>query len=84
MAIGRLPVCNIGNGAGLDADEVLFSLLGRFIPNRDGVDLQASYSLLHAEGSPSSPTKPKKKVANGELQYQKGMGIPLPRIFPLA
>ncbi|KAF8471816.1 WD40-repeat-containing domain protein [Kalaharituber pfeilii] len=43
----------------------------RFIPNRDGVDLQASYSLLHAEGSPSSPTKPKKKVASGELQYQK-------------
>ncbi|KAF8422403.1 WD40-repeat-containing domain protein [Tirmania nivea] len=43
----------------------------RFIPNRDGVDLQASYSLLHAEGSPSSPTKAKKKVQSGELQYQK-------------
>lgn len=45
----------------------------RFIPNREGVDLQASYSLLHADGSPSTPTKPKKRTPHGELHFQKSM-----------
>ncbi|KAH0612985.1 uncharacterized protein H6S33_009365 [Morchella sextelata] len=43
----------------------------RFIPNREGVDLQASYSLLHADGSPSTPSKPKKRTPHGELHFQK-------------
>lgn len=60
-------------GRGIGGIDSKLIRMDRFIPNRDGVDLQASYSLLHAEGSPSTPTKPKKKVASGELQYQKGM-----------
>ncbi|KAL7267548.1 substrate-specific activator of APC-dependent proteolysis [Rhizina undulata] len=43
----------------------------RFIPNREGIDLQASYSLLHAEGSPSTPSKPKRRTPHGELHFQK-------------
>ncbi|CUS09246.1 unnamed protein product [Tuber aestivum] len=43
----------------------------RFIPNREGIDLQASYSLLHAEGSPSTPQKPQKRTPHGELHFQK-------------
>ncbi|KAF8251138.1 WD40 repeat-like protein [Wilcoxina mikolae CBS 423.85] len=38
----------------------------RFIPNREGVDLQASFSLL-----PSTPTKPPKRTPQGELHFQK-------------
>ncbi|KAA8907525.1 quinon protein alcohol dehydrogenase-like superfamily [Sphaerosporella brunnea] len=38
----------------------------RFIPNRDGVDLQASFSLL-----PSTPSKPPKRTPQGELHFQK-------------
>ncbi|KAI5820294.1 WD40-repeat-containing domain protein [Pyronema omphalodes] len=38
----------------------------RFIPNREGVDLQASFSLL-----PSTPTKPPKRISQGELHFQK-------------
>ncbi|KAI7083206.1 WD40 repeat-like protein [Hortaea werneckii] len=41
----------------------------RFIPNRAGQDLQASYSLLHEEGSPATPSKSRKGI--GELQSQK-------------
>lgn len=48
-------------------------LFHRFIPNREGVDLQASYSLLHADGSPSTPAKPKKRTPHGELHFQKSM-----------
>ncbi|RPA86617.1 WD40 repeat-like protein [Ascobolus immersus RN42] len=43
----------------------------RFIPNREGLDLQAGYSLLHAEGSPASGAKPKKRTPNGELHFQR-------------
>ena len=70
MAIGMLPEI-----VGGKPDRALMGICspGRFIPNRDGVDLQASFSLLHADGSPSSPTKAKKKVTSGELHYQKGM-----------
>ena len=43
----------------------------RFIPNREGIDLQASYSLLHADASPSTPSKPKKRPQQGELHFQR-------------
>ncbi|KAI4153189.1 MAG: hypothetical protein LQ340_002459 [Diploschistes diacapsis] len=43
----------------------------RFIPNREGQDLQASFSLLHDEMSPSSPSKGKRRPANGELHFQR-------------
>lgn len=43
----------------------------RFIPNRDGQDLQASYSLLYDEGSPATPSRSRKKIAHEELHYQK-------------
>lgn len=43
----------------------------RFIPNRDGQDFQASYSLLHEDGSPATPSRSKKKAAYGELDYQR-------------
>jgi cell division cycle 20-like protein 1, cofactor of APC complex len=43
----------------------------RFIPNRDGQDLQASYSLLHDDGSPATPSRSKKKTPHGELHFQK-------------
>ncbi|KAI9707468.1 MAG: substrate-specific activator of APC-dependent proteolysis [Candelina mexicana] len=43
----------------------------RFIPNRGGQDLQASFSLLHDDGSPATPTKAKKRTPHGELHFQK-------------
>ncbi|KIV90817.1 hypothetical protein PV10_05424 [Exophiala mesophila] len=43
----------------------------RFIPNRDGQDLQASYSLLHDDGSPATPSRSKKKTPHGELHLQR-------------
>lgn len=43
----------------------------RFIPNRDGQDLQASYSLLHDDGSPATPSRSKKKTPHGELHFQR-------------
>ena len=43
----------------------------RFIPNRDGQDLQASYSLLHDDASPATPSKSKKKAPHGELHFQR-------------
>ncbi|KAI0396169.1 WD40-repeat-containing domain protein [Xylariaceae sp. FL0594] len=42
----------------------------RFIPSRSGQDLQASYSLLHDESSPTSRSR-KKRIPHGELQFQK-------------
>ncbi|CAK4031616.1 related to anaphase promoting complex, Cdc20, Cdh1, and Ama1 subunits [Lecanosticta acicola] len=42
----------------------------RFIPNRAGQDLSASYNLLHDEGSPATPSKLNKK-APGDLHLQK-------------
>ncbi|KAK3174411.1 hypothetical protein OEA41_001657 [Lepraria neglecta] len=43
----------------------------RFIPNREGQDLQASFSLLHDDGSPATPSKAKKRTPHGELHFQK-------------
>lgn len=45
----------------------------RFIPNREGQDLQASFSLMHDEGSPATPSKQKKRTPHGELHFQKSM-----------
>ena len=45
----------------------------RFIPNREGQDLQASFSLLHEDASPSTPSKAKRRPANGELHFQRSM-----------
>jgi hypothetical protein len=43
----------------------------RFIPNREGQDLQATYSLLHEEGCPSTPSRAKRRAPHGELHFQK-------------
>ena len=43
----------------------------RFIPNRSGQDLLASYNLMHDDGSPSTPSKAHKKVHSSELNFQK-------------
>ncbi|KAK1770541.1 WD40 repeat-like protein [Phialemonium atrogriseum] len=43
----------------------------RFIPTRSGQDLQASFSLLHDDGSPTTPSGQKKRTPHGELHFQK-------------
>lgn len=48
----------------------------RFIPNREGQDLQASFSLLHDDGSPATPSKAKKRTPHGELHFQKSKWFP--------
>lgn len=57
----------------LTGNEKLMFVKTRFIPNRDNIDLQASFNLLHADGSPSTPSKPKKRTPHGELHFQKSM-----------
>ncbi|KKK14824.1 fizzy-related protein [Aspergillus ochraceoroseus] len=42
-----------------------------FIPNREGQDLQATYSLLHEDGCPSTPSKSKKRTPHSELHFQR-------------
>ncbi|GAM41036.1 CDK inhibitor [Talaromyces pinophilus] len=43
----------------------------RFIPNREGQDLQATYSLLGEDGCPSTPSRTKKRTPHGELHFQR-------------
>ena len=43
----------------------------RFIPNREGRDLQASFSLIPDIPSPATPSKVKKRTPHGELHFQK-------------
>ena len=43
----------------------------RFIPNREGQDLHASYNLLHDDGSPATPSRSRKKTPHGELHFQR-------------
>ena len=43
----------------------------RFIPNRSGQDLQASYNLLHDDGSPATPSKSQMKTHLNELNFLK-------------
>ena len=45
--------------------------LYRFIPNREGQDLQASFSLLHDDASPTTPSRAKRRTPHGELHFQK-------------
>lgn len=42
----------------------------RFIPNRAGQDLSASYNLLHDDGSPATPSRLNKR-APSDLHFQK-------------
>ncbi|KAJ9665537.1 substrate-specific activator of APC-dependent proteolysis [Coniosporium apollinis] len=42
----------------------------RFIPNRSGQDLQASFSLLHDDGSPATPSR-RKRIPDNELHFQR-------------
>ncbi|USW47669.1 Putative WD40/YVTN repeat-like-containing domain superfamily, The WD repeat Cdc20/Fizzy family [Septoria linicola] len=42
----------------------------RFIPNRAGQDLSASYNLLHEDGSPATPSRHRKKGPS-DLQFHK-------------
>jgi cell division cycle 20-like protein 1 (cofactor of APC complex) len=41
-----------------------------FIPNRSGQDLQASFHLLHEDGSPATPSR-SKRTSHTELNFQK-------------
>jgi hypothetical protein len=50
----------------------------RFIPNREGQDLQASFSLLHEDGCPATPSKVKRRAPHGELHFQKSQFLPTP------
>ncbi|KAG6084354.1 hypothetical protein E4U30_003213 [Claviceps sp. LM220 group G6] len=43
----------------------------RFIPTRSGQDLQASFSLLHEDGSPATPSRQRKRTPHGELHFQR-------------
>ncbi|KAI9718183.1 MAG: substrate-specific activator of APC-dependent proteolysis [Chrysothrix sp. TS-e1954] len=43
----------------------------RFIPNRQGRDLQAGYSLLHDDGSPATPSRSQRRPPHDELHFQK-------------
>ncbi|KAL2757189.1 hypothetical protein ACRALDRAFT_1062815 [Sodiomyces alcalophilus JCM 7366] len=43
----------------------------RFIPWRSGQDLQASFTLLHEDGSPATTSRHKKRIPHGELHFQK-------------
>lgn len=49
----------------------------RFIPNRSGQDLQANFSLLNEDGSPSTP-RSQRRQPNHELHFQKST-LPLDR-----
>lgn len=47
----------------------------RFIPNRSGQDFPASFSLLHEDGSPATPSKSAKRTPHNELHFQKSTCI---------
>ena len=44
----------------------------RFIPSREGIDLQAAFNLIGDQSSPSTG-KSNKRVTHGEIDAQKGM-----------
>jgi hypothetical protein len=54
---------------------IYIDLIRRFIPNREGQDLQATYSLLGEDGCPSTPSRSRKRAPHGELHFQKSMPI---------
>ncbi|KAF2747601.1 anaphase promoting complex protein [Sporormia fimetaria CBS 119925] len=43
----------------------------RFIPNRSGQDLQASYTLLHEDGSPATPSRSARRTPHHEQNHQR-------------
>ncbi|KAF2000737.1 WD40 repeat-like protein [Amniculicola lignicola CBS 123094] len=43
----------------------------RFIPNRIGQDLQASFLMLHEEGSPATPSRSARRTPHNELHFQR-------------
>ncbi|ORY19663.1 putative cell cycle regulatory protein [Clohesyomyces aquaticus] len=43
----------------------------RFIPERMGRDLQASFSLLHDDGSPATPSRSTRRTPHAELNFQR-------------
>ncbi len=43
----------------------------RFIPNREGRDLQASFTLIPDIPSPATPSRLKKRTPHAELHFQK-------------
>lgn len=51
--------------------ELKLTSIYRFIPNREGVDLQAAFSLLHDDASPATPSKTKKRTPHNELHFQR-------------
>ena len=51
----------------------------RFIPNREGVDLQASFSLL--ESPNASPSKPRKKHNAREIDAQRGTSVKRRKVY---
>ncbi|KAJ5718231.1 hypothetical protein N7488_003877 [Penicillium malachiteum] len=53
----------------------------RFIPNREGQDLQATYNLLHEDGCPATPSKVKRRAPNPELYFQKNSAEEANRTF---
>ncbi|KAJ5714873.1 uncharacterized protein N7483_012054 [Penicillium malachiteum] len=53
----------------------------RFIPNREGQDLQATYNLLHEDGCPATPSKVKRRAPNPELHFQKNSAEEANRTF---
>ncbi|KAK7612284.1 WD40-repeat-containing domain protein [Phyllosticta paracitricarpa] len=43
----------------------------RFIPNRSGQDFPASFSLMHEDGSPATPSKSTKRTPHNDIHFQK-------------
>ncbi|TKX27531.1 WD domain-containing protein 3 [Elsinoe australis] len=43
----------------------------RFVPNRAGQDMRASYNLMNDEGSPATPSRAHKRAPPSELDTQK-------------
>jgi len=69
MVIGKLwPACS---PCRLNHPLTKLSRIHRFIPARSGQDLQASFTLLHEDGSPATPSRQKKRPPQGELHFQK-------------
>ena len=48
----------------------------RFIPNREGQDIQASFNLLYDDGSPATLSRAKRRTPHGELHFQKSEYLP--------
>lgn len=47
----------------------------RFIPQREGRDLHAAFSLIPDLNSPATPSKNKRRIPHGELHYQRSNSL---------